>query len=386
MDKANVLVIGNSGVGKSTLINAVLGEEVAKTGWGIRGTTPKLEIYESDDVPFRVIDSIGFEPGFAKEQRAVNAVQKWSRECAKKENENHRIDVIWFCVEGTSSKLFPKSIKNLIKATTMWKSIPVIVVITKSYSVPERDRNVKMVQEAFSSQKKYAARLKAIIPVVAQAYVINEGAMAPPEGIEELITATNDLIPEGMKAAEKDLANFIFIRKRALSHSIVTGATAVGVTVGAINKSGDAKLLAPVELAELRAIASVYGIKKSEHSKKLLDSMVEVGTVSTAAKAMINALQMIPGVNIASNILDAVIAGVVVAALGEGAIYVFEQIYLGNKSVNDIDWVKKIIETKLTFKMVEKIRPILEKLKDTSDPKSIMKAVFGIIDVLIAKK
>ena len=48
--------------------------------------------------------------------------------------------------------------------------------------------------------------------------------------------------------------------------------------------------------------------------------------------------------------------------------------------------VKKIIETKLTFKMVEKIRPILEKLKDTSDPKSIMKAVFGIIDVLIAKK
>ena len=78
MDKANVLVIGNSGVGKSTLINAVLGEEVAKTGWGTRGTTAKLEIYEAANVPFRVIDSIGFEPGFAKEQRAVNAVQKWS--------------------------------------------------------------------------------------------------------------------------------------------------------------------------------------------------------------------------------------------------------------------------------------------------------------------
>lgn len=54
MKRGNVLVIGNSGVGKSTLINAVLGEEKAKTGWGTEGTTNYLEIYESDEIPFRM--------------------------------------------------------------------------------------------------------------------------------------------------------------------------------------------------------------------------------------------------------------------------------------------------------------------------------------------
>ena len=79
MKRGNVLVIGNSGVGKSTLINAVLGEEKAKTGYGTKGTTNELEIYESEEVHFRVIDTVGFEPTFIREQMAINAVKKWSK-------------------------------------------------------------------------------------------------------------------------------------------------------------------------------------------------------------------------------------------------------------------------------------------------------------------
>ena len=45
MKRGNVLVIGNSGVGKSALINSVLGVEKAKTGYGTSGTTDKLELY-----------------------------------------------------------------------------------------------------------------------------------------------------------------------------------------------------------------------------------------------------------------------------------------------------------------------------------------------------
>ena len=70
MQKGNVLVIGNSGVGKSTLINAVLGEDVAKTSWGEKGTTSQLDIYEGE--PINVIDTIGFEPSIFKSNKAIS--------------------------------------------------------------------------------------------------------------------------------------------------------------------------------------------------------------------------------------------------------------------------------------------------------------------------
>ena len=66
MDKGNILVIGDSGVGKSTLINAVLGEEKAETSFGNSGTTKELKVYENDILDFRVIDTVWFEPGFFK--------------------------------------------------------------------------------------------------------------------------------------------------------------------------------------------------------------------------------------------------------------------------------------------------------------------------------
>ena len=281
MKRGNVLVIGNSGVGKSTLINAVLGDEKAKTGWGTTGTTNRLELYEpeNDEIPFRIIDTIGFQPGILQQQRAIQAVKKWSKECAKKGHEDNQINVIWFCVEGTSRKLFPETIKNMTRAASMWESVPVVVVITKSYSVPEREQNIELVHNAFAAQKRHGSNLRKVIPVVAAPYVLNETAFAAPDGISELIETTNSLMPEGFKAAEKDLSKFILNRKRILAQSVVTTATAAAVVVGAVPiPFSDAVLLTPTEIAEVNAIAKIYGIGKDEKSKQFLNSIIEVGT------------------------------------------------------------------------------------------------------------
>lgn len=376
MDKGNVLVIGNSGVGKSTLINAVLGEERAKTSWGPEGTTRELELYEADGVPFRIIDTVGFEPSFIKERLAINAVKKWSRESAKSGYEDTGINVIWFCVDGTSRKLFPKTIKDLSKATAMWESVPVIVVITKSYSVPEREQNIEMVNNAFAKQRGFSKNLRKIVPVVAAPYVLNDTAYAPPEGILELIDSTNEVMPEGIKGGANDIEKFKLMRKRALSQTTVGAATVAGVVVGAIPiPFSDALLLGPTEVAMFNALAKIYEVNRDEKSKQLINSMIEAGTVGVAAKAALSSLKAIPGINIAASVLNAIVAGVIISLLGEVSIYIFEQVYLGKKSVADIDWVTKIIESKFASEFPEKINLVLERISDKTDKYTIAQII-----------
>ena len=380
MTAGNVLVIGNSGVGKSTLINAFLDEDeiAARVGWGISGTTSTLEIYPAKKVPFQLIDTIGFEPSFLKRAKAIKAVKKWSKESAKEGNEDRQINAIWFCIDGTSRKLFPEAFKNLSKATKMWESVPVIVVITKSYSIPERAENVQMVHNAFAQQKRYAKNLKAVIPVVAQTYTLNDTAFAPPEGIMELIDATNAVLPEGMKAAEKDIASFKLKRKRAMAQSVITASTAAGGAVGAIPLPfADAAILVPVESGLVTALRKIYGIPDGDDAQKIMDTILEVGTASIAAKAAISALKAIPGVNLAGEVINAIVAAAIVAAIGEGSAFVFEKVYLGEMSAKDVDAIRDFMEQKLDNEFVRNVTEVIEDFAGSDQGKNPLKDLAG---------
>ena len=386
MERGNVLVIGNSGVGKSTLINAVLGEEKARTGWGGKGTTEKLTIYESKEIPFRIIDTIGFVPSRMGKNKAIKAVQNWSEKSAKEGNEGNQISVIWICVEGTSSKLFPETIKAISKATKIWESVPVIVIITKSYSEPDRKDNIEMVNTAFAKQKRYSKNLRKVIPVVAEQFILNDNAFAPPEGISELIEATNDLMPEGAKAGKEDIASFTLKRKRAFSHGLVGMSTSAAVVVGAVPiPFPDAFFLLTIETAEINGIARIYGIRNTEESKRFFNSIIQAGTIGVAAKGGLNAMKAMPGVNIGASALNAIVAGSIVAALGEVTIYAFEQVYQGKKSIADVDWVEKLMEASFTAKFVEAIKNISAKVTDKTDLHSIPKIIIDEFINLFSK-
>lgn len=363
MGKGNVLILGESGVGKSTLINAILGDDEAPTGWGTEGTTKRLEIYgdKKEDLSFRLIDSVGFVPSSIQRNSAIRAVEKWSKEQAKTNEDDNAINVIWFCVEGTRTKLFPQTIGHLSKAISIWKSVPVIVVITKSYSIPDREKNIELVNNAFAMQKGRKINLKKVIPVVAQTYVLNDTAYAPPDGITELIEATNELLPDGKKAARKDIDKYNLNRKRVMAQSTVAAATAAGVVVGAIPLPfTDAALLVPTETAEIKAIAKIYEADKKAGASDIVAKLIEAGTVGGIAKAIISALKAIPGINIATSILNAVVAGVLVALIGEISIQAYEKVYLGQEEMTKLDWLEDLIKEKLSGIDFNKISEMLK--------------------------
>lgn len=380
--KGNVLVLGNSGVGKSTLINAVLGEKRTKTGYGTVGTTKHLEVFENNECNFKLIDSVGFEPGFFKRFQAIRAVQDWCKNAAKAGNDNSKINVIWFCVSGTSRKLFDQSIDSLCRAASVYKTVPVIVVITKSYSRPDRESNIEMVREAFSGKRGRKLNLKGIIPVVAELYRIDDTAFAPVDGINELIELTNEVMPEGLAAAENDIEQYKLERTNAFAHTFIGASTVSGVVIGAVpipNPLTDGAILSGIELAEVSGLAKLYGIKKNNKSTALFEKIVEIGTVSTVARATCAAvLKVIP---VAGWVANAAVAGSFVAVIGETTRYIFEQIKLGNKTVEDIDWAEKLLDEKLTGQFVDKAQQAFSKLNKDSTKDDIIKAIAQMLNI-----
>ena len=75
---------------------------------------------------------------------------------------------------------------------------------------------------------------------------------------------------------------------------------------------------------------------------------------------------------------SAITAGTIVAALGEGTIYAFEQVYLGKKSLADIDWVKKMMESKFSSQLGGIIEKVAAKISTNTDKKVIAQIVLEV--------
>lgn len=365
VEKPNVVVIGNSGVGKSTLINSLFQSYVAETSIG-EATTKQLRVYESEGLGFRIIDTIGFEPGLLNQSKAISAIRKWSRDSIKNDDATHQINMIWYCIDGTSRKMFKKNIDMLAHATSVWKSVPIIVVITKSYSKPERAENVRMVYNAFKNHKKLSENLKAIVPVVATTYKIDTdlNINVTPDGLGELLTETVKFLPEGINASIVDKNYFYLNQKRAMAHSVVGASALAGLTVGLVPiPFPDGTILTPLEVGEIKSLSKIYGVEFDKNTE-LIQTIINAGTAGIIAKTALNAIKAIPGLNIAGDVLNGIVAGVIVAALGEGSVYIFEQIYTGQKSVTDTEWVKKFLDSKVASGLAGNINNIVKEYTD----------------------
>ena len=133
LKKMNFMIIGTSGVGKSTLINQLLGEKLAEEGIGKRCTTIAKR-YESNKFPFITLtDTVGTEIG--NEHNLKDVERETLNEITEKLNNNdpnEHIHGIIYCT--TSNRFFKDELKLLLKIREKYdgKKLPIVIVYTKA--------------------------------------------------------------------------------------------------------------------------------------------------------------------------------------------------------------------------------------------------------------
>lgn len=372
-EKANILVLGTSGAGKSTLINAVIGKEVAKVGTGKHGTE-KMEPYVSDDLNFQLIDSRGFEYNFWNTRKAVKDMKTWLADGLK--DKKPRIHMLWFCVDATSKRFTKQTMKTVEEVKKEWKEVPIIVVLTKSFFIAEDQDNIEMVKETFRRAAKRTGMPIAIIPVLAQP---PKGENILPRGIEELIEVTEKNLDAAVRDAEQAVKRYDLKCKRRKAQALTFAAATSGGAIGAIPISfPDTVILTPLETLLVTSISRVYNLdEKDDLIKKIITRLVEAGTVSFVAKNALNQLKKIPGLgNLAADALNAIVAGAIIAGIGEATSLVMEKVYLGDINKEDLEWVNNIVENQMNV-IIKNISNFVTGKKTNLNSGDILKALFS---------
>ena len=149
LKQMNFLIIGTSGVGKSTLINQLFGEEVAKEGTGKRCTTLRKRYELKNKYPFiSFTDSMGTEIGNGHDLEQVE--KDTLEEITNKLNSNdpnEHIHGIIYCT--TSNRFFEDELKLIqkIRAKYDGKKLPIVVVYTRASDNKEAESIKKAINE-----------------------------------------------------------------------------------------------------------------------------------------------------------------------------------------------------------------------------------------------
>lgn len=149
MDNLNLVIMGKTGAGKSTLINAILEEDLAPTGSG-QAVTKKNKVYSKNMLlplgsanresglygmvgkKLNLYDTVGLEIDTSITRNTLENIQKFIRKAQEDEKEKD-ITLVWFCVNSRSSRFESYELK-LIKELSIEYEIPYVIVITQCYT------------------------------------------------------------------------------------------------------------------------------------------------------------------------------------------------------------------------------------------------------------
>lgn len=308
MQTANLMVIGKTGVGKSTLINSVFRENLADTGVGTP-VTQHLQRITKPGIPLSLYDTKGIELDPVVQAEIKKEILDEIDRLIEVNNKDQLIHMIWFCINSLSRRIEDFEIEWI---RSFAEKIPVIVVLTQSIG---RD---------YKALEKYIRDLnlpvKNVRAVLAQDIEIDDVYTVPAFGLRELVDITFDCLPEAAHAAFINAQKVNLERKLdAANKSVlpfVTTAFAAGFNPLPF---ADAALLIPIQLGMLARLTVIFGIPIN---KALLTSVISAvlgtGSATILGRTIVaNVVKFIPGIGTAAGgTISGTTAALITAAFG----------------------------------------------------------------------
>ncbi|AHY39804.1 TPA_asm: GTP-binding protein [Campylobacter jejuni] len=311
-NKLNVLILGKTGAGKSTLINTVFGEKVAKTGSG-SPITANLNKYEKDGLC--IYDSKGLE---IKDDKGIDNLKQFIEDQKAKEPSD-QIHLVWFCICEANRRIEPQE-KELIKFLKSEKFCTILVITKAQQDKDENGCSFKdIVKKELELDDEKIERVRAI------AIEDDEGNVKKLLGIKELVNKTYCFLNEGQKNAfarkqqyDKDLKREACKEKAQDKIKYYAGLSST-VALSPIPFS-DFPLIATNQCAMIYHISMIYELNLSskDDALKILTALLATGVTGFAVKTLATGLmKFIPGVNFIGGAINATVAYNATKKIGE---------------------------------------------------------------------
>lgn len=306
---ANILLAGKTGVGKSTLLNAIFRDDFAETGQG-RPVTEHTRKFTKKGVPVSIYDTRGLE--IKDYKNVINELDGLVKDLNSDEDPQKHIHVCWLCVSEGSRRIEDAEVE--LANAMADRNIPVIVVITKAQS----DDGFRNKAKELIPIARNHIRVNSIPTILDGGYIIQT------HGLDKLVSLTMEVIPEGQKKAFAAAQKVSLDSKVSTSRKVVAGfATSAAGAAAVPVPFSDFIAIVPIQIGMLAGISASFGLDINKAFLGTLVSSTFTGVAgSFAGRAIVGSLlKLIPGIGSAGGAaISATVAATITTTFGEAYI------------------------------------------------------------------